>query len=294
MTIRKCVLIMGCTGAIGHVLLKKISLRSDLDVYGTARESEKLSEWFAPELVKRIYSNIDVHNIDSVLSVMNEIQPSTIINCIGIIKQILTGSDSIEAITINSLWPHRLAMLCKLRGVKMIHFSTDCVFSGNKGNYNESVIPDPVDLYGRSKCLGEVEYPHCVTLRKSIIGHELKGGYGLLEWFLSQEGRVRGFTNAMYSGITAHELVRVIVDYVLPNEGLRGIYHVSSSVISKYDLLHLIAKRYGKVIEIESCDDVRLDRSLDSDKFKDATGYRTPSWQEMIDQMYDDYEASSV
>lgn len=288
---RQHVLIMGCTGAVGHVLLAQLSLRDDLDVYGTVRVSEDLSKWFAPQVVKNIRGGVDAHDIDSVISVVNEIQPDVVINCIGIIKQVITKDDAFLAIMINALLPHRIATICKNVGARLIHLSTDCVFSGKDGNYNESMPADAVDLYGRSKCLGEVEYSNCVTLRKSVIGHELKGGHGLLEWFLAQEGWVKGFTNAIYSGVTAHELARVIGDYVLSNEKIEGIYHVSSSPISKYALLELIAKRYRKNIEIERYEGIRLNRSLDSTKFRNDTGYLPPSWEKMVDDMYNNFMA---
>jgi len=291
---RKRVLIMGCTGALGHTLMKQLFVRGDLDVYGTARASEGLKKWFAPQIVGKIRSSVDAYRMDTVISAVKEIRPDVVINCIGIIKQILTANDSIPALTINALLPHHIAKICNNVGARMIHLSTDCVFSGKGGNYNESASSDADDLYGRTKYLGEVDYSNCITLRKSVIGHELKGRYGLLEWFLAQEGRIKGFANVIYSGITAPELVRVIGDYVLKDDTLQGVYHVSASPISKYDLLKLIAKRYEKHIEIERYEDLKLDRSLDSSRFRKATGYKPPSWPEMIDQMFEGYRASSL
>ena len=149
------------------------------------------------------------------------------------------------------------------------------------------------NFYGRSKFLGEVDYPHCVTLRTSIIGHELKGKLGLIEWFLAQEGIVRGYSHVIYSGFPTIELTRIISDYILPNPELTGVYNISSNPVSKYELLKMVAERYGKHIEIKPCGDLRLDRSLDSSKFRGETGYIPPSWAEMIDKMYDDYKRSS-
>ncbi len=173
----------------------------------------------------------------------------------------------------------------------MIHISTDCVFDGKKGNYSDNDHANADDLYGRTKYLGEVTYPHCVTLRTSIIGHELKGRYGLIDWFLSQEGHTRGYTRALYSGFPTIELARIISDYVLPNESLSGTYHVSSDTISKYELLKKVAQKYGKKIDIEPFSDFVLDRSLDSSLFMEKTGYIPPSWSDLIDEMHNDYLA---
>jgi len=171
----------------------------------------------------------------------------------------------------------------------MIHISTDCVFSGKKGNYTEQDPSDAIDLYGRTKYLGEVYYPpHCITLRTSIIGRELKTRLGLIEWFLSQEGQIQGYKNAIYSGVTTHELARVIQNYVIPNEDLTGLYHVSSDPISKYDLLQIAKQAYGKSISIQPNTDFRIDRSLNSTKFREQANYSPPTWQEMIREMASD------
>ena len=181
-------------------------------------------------------------------------------------------------------------MICRSAGARMIHISTDCVFDGKKGNYTETDTSTADDLYGRSKFLGEVAYPpHCLTLRTSIIGHELKGKFGLIEWFLAQKGKVNGFTHAIYSGIPTVELAHIITDYILPNKDMNGVYHVSSDPISKYDLLKLVAKRYAKQIKIEPYNNFYQDRSLDSSAFRRIAGYTPPSWPELIDSMYQHY-----
>jgi dTDP-4-dehydrorhamnose reductase len=166
------------------------------------------------------------------------------------------------------------------------------VFDGKKGNYTEQDTSNAADLYGKTKYLGEVHYPHCVTLRTSIIGHELKGKYGLVEWFLAQEGRVRGFTNAIYSGFPTVEMARIMGEYVIPSESLSGLYHVSSEPISKYDLLKLVSEKYGKEIEIEPYDEFRQDRSLESAHFRNVSGYVPPSWSELVDRMHMNYMES--
>ena len=287
---KKKVLILGGSGMLGHMLFTQLSLQKNLDVYATARTSSGLSLWFSPDLVKKIRADVDADNFDTVIRAFASIQPDIVINCIGLIKQLPIASDPFSAITINSLLPHRISMICRSAGARMIHISTDCVFDGKKGNYTETDTSTADDLYGRSKFLGEVAYPpHCVTLRTSIIGHELKGKLGLIEWFLAQKGEVNGFTHAIYSGFPTVELAHIITDYILPNKDLSGVYHVSSDPISKYDLLSLVAKRYAKQIKIEPYDDFRQDRSLDSSLFRRLTGYMPPSWPELVDKMYQHY-----
>jgi dTDP-4-dehydrorhamnose reductase len=202
------------------------------------------------------------------------------------VKQLAEADDPLTALPINSMLPHRLARLCELAGARLVHISTDCVFSGAKGMYVESDFPDADDLYGRSKYLGEVDYPHAVTLRTSIIGHELDGARSLLCWFLAQGGPVRGFTKAVFSGLPTVELARVVRDFVLPHPELHGLYHVSAAPINKYDLLKLVAQAYGKDIEITPHDQLVIDRSLDSTRFKAATGYAPPSWPELVRTMH--------
>jgi dTDP-4-dehydrorhamnose reductase len=167
----------------------------------------------------------------------------------------------------------------------MIHISTDCVFSGKKGQYIESDQSDAEDLYGRTKFLGEVTYPHTITLRTSIIGRELKTRFGLIEWFLAQKGTIRGYKKAIYTGFTTDELSRIILNYVIPNTDLNGLYHVSSEPISKYDLLMLAKESFGKEVRILPDENFVSDRSLDSTRFREITGYRPPAWPIMIDEL---------
>lgn len=290
---QKKVLILGGTGMLGHVLFRQLHLQINLDVYATARTSSGLSLWFSPDLMKKIRADVDVYNFDTVIHVFASIQPDIVINCIGLIKQLPIANNPLSSITLNALLPHRISMICRSSDARMIHISTDCVFDGKKGNYTETDSSNANDLYGRSKFLGEVAYPpHCLTLRTSIIGHELKSKIGLIEWFLAQKGKINGFTHAIYSGFPTVELAHIITDYILPNKDLSGVYHVSSDPISKYDLLKLTAKRYRKQIKIEPYDDFCQDRSLDSSVFRRITGYTPPSWPELIDNMYQHYISS--
>lgn len=283
------VLILGGSGMLGHTLFRSLSENGNLDVFATVRSAKELFVWLPSDRMKKVRSNVDIHQIDSLVKVFAEVKPDLVVNCIGIIKQIPEAQDPVTTITANALLPHRIALLCGATGARMIHVSTDCVFDGEKGGYTESDFSNATDLYGRTKYLGEVDCPHCITLRTSIIGHELKGNYGLVEWFLRQEEKVRGFRKVIYSGFPTFELSRIISDYVIPNPKMKGLYNVSSNPISKYELLKLINVQYGKKIEIEPEDSFRLDRSLDSSIFRSLTGYNPPTWTELVRGMYKDY-----
>jgi len=279
------VLILGASGMLGNAALRLFSQSDGFSVAGTVRSSRAarlLPEALRPLLIE----GIDVEQFDSLARGIELARPNLVINCIGVVKQLAEADDPLTALPINAMLPHRLARLCSLAGARLVHVSTDCVFSGAKGRYLESDFPDADDLYGRSKYLGEVDYPHAVTLRTSIIGHELDGARSLLCWFLAQSGSVRGFTRAVFSGLPTVELARVIRDHVVPNPDLRGLYHVSAEPINKYDLLRLVAQVYGKPIEITPYDQFVIDRSLDSRRFQQASGYTPPAWPDLVRTMH--------
>jgi dTDP-4-dehydrorhamnose reductase len=286
---KQVVLIIGASGMLGHTLFFNLSKEESLDVFATVRNRDELAKRFPSEYLKRIISGIDTDNVDALVKVIAEIKPDVVINCVGIIKQLDESKDSLKSISVNALFPHRMATICAAAGSRFIQIGTDCVFDGSKGNYSEDDRSDAYDLYGKTKYLGEVDYPNCVTLRTSIIGHELKGKRSLVEWFLAQQGEVRGYANAIYSGFPTVEMARIISRYVIPNQDLSGLYHVSSEPISKLELLRLIVDRYNKEIDIVPFDDFYIDRSLDSTRFRAATGYVSPAWPELIDKMYQDF-----
>ena len=279
------VLVIGASGMIGSTIFQVIAENKDWSIYGTIR-SESAKQFFMPEIRENLLANIDVINHDSLINVFGKVCPDVVINCAGLTKHITGSNDPVNAIPINALMPHRLAELCKLLNARLIHISTDCVYSGKKGNYLESEPADSMDVYGQSKLLGEVDYPHAVTLRTSTIGHEFSTKHGLLEWFLSQEGECNGFLRAIFSGLPTIVLAQIIRDIVIPNNDLRGLYHVAGQPISKYDLLKLIAEVYGKSIKIIKDENFTIDRSLNSDKFKTATGYMPSAWPELIRLMH--------
>ena len=209
-----------------------------------------------------------------------------VVNCAGLTKHKPEVEDPLISIPINTLMPHRLAGLCKLVGARLIHISTDCVFSGEKGGYIENDFADARDVYGKSKALGEVHYPHTITLRTSTIGHELQSKYGLLDWFLSQEGRCKGYTRAIFSGLPTVVFAQIVRDVVIPHTELSGLYHVAAKPITKFDLLKLIADVYGKTIDMVPDDKLMIDRSLDAKRFQSATGYVAPEWPDLIKLMH--------
>jgi len=279
------ILVLGASGMLGNAMIRVLSEKADWQVHGTVR-SESSKRYFRPDIAGRLLSGVDVEQNDSLTQAFIRIRPDAVINCVGLVKQLADADDPLQAIPINSLLPHRLAKLCELSGARLVHMSTDCVFAGGKGGYRESDAADARDLYGRSKFLGETAYPHTVTLRTSIIGHELQSAHGLVGWFLSQQGRCNGYTKAIFSGLPTVALAQAVRDIVIPRTGLSGVYHVAAQPISKYDLLKLIAKVYGKTIEITPSDQLVIDRSLNADRFRDATGYVAPSWPELIELMH--------
>ncbi|MDY0744277.1 SDR family oxidoreductase [Paucibacter sp. R3-3] len=284
MNSRTHVLVIGASGMLGNAVLRLFAESDGYRVSGSARSAALLRK-LPVKLHSHIVTGVDVDNADSLARLFAVTRPDVVVNCVGLIKQLAEADDPLAAIPINALLPHRLARLCEVAGARLVHMSTDCVFSGKAGNYRESATPDATDLYGRSKLMGEVDYPHAVTLRTSIIGHELDSANGLVGWFLSQTGGVKGFTRAIFSGLPTVELARVIRDHVLPRPELRGLYHVSATPIDKHALLTLVAKAYDRDTPITPDDRLVIDRSLDSSRFREATGYQPPNWPELVRRM---------
>ncbi|WP_042955837.1 SDR family oxidoreductase [Pseudomonas sp. G5(2012)] len=280
------ILVLGATGMLGSMMYKQLFADERYDVWGTTRSPSALTSFSEAERTN-LLSNVDVLDSDQLISVFSKIRPDAVINCVGLIKQLSTAKDPMSVLPINSLLPHRLAKLCELCSSRLIQISTDCVFSGRKGMYVESDISDAEDIYGKSKYLGEVvDSKSVVTLRTSIIGHELNSTYSLVDWFLSQSESVKGFAKAIFSGLPTVELARVVREFVLPNVELSGLYQVAANPIDKFSLLSLISSAYEKKIEIVRDENLIIDRSLDPSKFQAATGYVAPSWAELIDYMY--------
>lgn len=280
------VLVLGVTGMLGNAVFKVFDNDDNHEVWGTLRSASALKS-FSQASLDRLITGVDVLDAQALIAVFERVRPEVVINCVGLIKQLADAKDPLTALPINSLLPHQLSRLCALANARLIQVSTDCVFSGRQGHYLESDTSDAEDLYGKSKYIGELhDAPHAITLRTSIIGHELSSSQSLVDWFLSQEGAVRGFSKAIFSGLPTVELARVMKDYVLPRPALSGLYHVAAQPISKLDLLQIVAAQYGKDITIVPDDKLVIDRSLEGGRFREATGYEAPAWPDLIRIMW--------
>ena len=279
------VLVFGASGMIGSAMFRVLSAKKGWQVWGTLRSADR-KRFFSGKQQDKLVSGVDVEKHDALVRIFARVKPDVVVNCIGLTKHYKEAEDPQMALPLNALLPHRMADLCAVAGARLIHVSTDCVFAGTKGNYAEADAPDAVDVYGKSKHLGEVDYPHAITLRTSTIGHELQSAYGLLEWFLSQQGSCKGFNRAIFSGLPNTEFARVVRDVMIPRPDLHGLYHVGADPVGKYELLKLIARVYGKQIEIVRDDEFSIDRSLNSRRFNQATGYKAAAWPELIQAMH--------
>jgi dTDP-4-dehydrorhamnose reductase len=280
------ILILGSTGLLGSALLKYFSKKNNFKCYGGIR---KKSDTIKLKNIKNIkLYKINYKKKRDIIKVFNQIKPDLIVNCIGVIKQLVQKKKVSEILRVNSVLPHYFAQIVNLqKKIRLIHFSTDCVFSGTKGKYRETDLPDAQDIYGRSKLLGELSYPNTLTLRTSVIGHELQTKYSLLNWFLDQKKSVKGYKNAIFSGLTSLEIAKVLDKFIIPNKNLEGLYHLSGKKISKYDLLNLIKKVYKKDIKININKNVKINRSLNSNSLQQITGYKPSGWNKIIKEMFE-------
>lgn len=279
------VLVLGASGMIGGTMVRILAHKTNWEVIGSLRTVDKRD--ILARLGPKWIFGINLAEPDHLIRLFREIHPDVVVNCAGLTKHLPSGNDPVPALTMNALLPHRLAELCGISHARLIHISTDCVFSGKKGNYSEDDPADATDIYGKTKHLGEVMGTEHVTLRTSTIGHETGTRFGLLEWFLAQR-RCKGYSKAIFSGLPTIEFAKVVRDMVIPNTSLVGLYNVGARPIDKNSLLHQIAKIYSKQIDIELDDQVNIDRSLNSNKFSTATGYCAPDWSEMIEAMHQD------
>lgn len=283
------VLVLGGDGMLGHRLLKQ--LRPGHEVRATLRQDAAAYAGYGLFPPESSYFGVDVRSLERLAEVFADFRPQAVVNAVGIVKQRASAHDAIPSLEINSLLPHRLSVLCRAAGARLVHLSTDCVFSGRDGMYRDGDPADAQDLYGRTKYLGEVGDPGCITLRTSIIGTELSRRTGLVEWFLAQTGTIRGFRRAVFSGFTTAELSRVIRMLLERHPHASGVYHASSDPIRKHDLLVGLRDRLGRDVEIVPDDDFHCDRSLDSSRFRAEFGYTPPSWDAMLDELAADIKA---
>ena len=272
---------------LGHKLAQ--ILRNKCDVWTTIRGNFQNYEKFKIFDPQKTISGLDISDVKILESEVEKIKPDVIINAVGIIKQIKDSKDVIKTLNVNSIFPHLLAGIAQKYDSRLICISTDCVFKGEKGNYTEEEPADAYDLYGKSKNLGEIVGENCLTLRTSIIGRELQTSNSLVEWFLSNKNKkVRGFVNAVYSGFPTVYMAEIIYKLIVNFRDLSGLYHISSEPINKFDLLRLIKEAYNIEIEIEPYEDFKIDRSLDSAKFRNETGFDPPAWERLVEMMADD------
>lgn len=278
------ILILGGDGMLGHRLLMHLQDRHETKV--TLRRELAAYERYGLFTLENSYWGVEAKDTERLLEVVADFRPEAVVNAVGIVKQRGAAKEAIPSLEINALLPHRLALLCRAAGARLIHLSTDCVFSGRKGNYTEDDVPDAEDLYGRTKLLGEVADAGCITLRTSIIGLELSRRTGLIEWFLAQRGEIRGFTKAIYTGLTTAEMSHVIERVLVKHPHLSGVWQVASEPINKYDLLVRFSEVLGRDdVRIVPDDTVRIDRSLLPVAFEKATGYSAPGWNEMLKEL---------
>jgi len=281
------ILILGVTGMLGNAFFKQLSKEKYYQVYGTLRNASG-RQFFQKNQHSQLLINVDILDQDSLVAVFEHIRPDIVINCVGIIKQLENANSPLNVLPINSMLPHRLDHLCSLAGVRLVHFSSDCVFSGKKGMYKEQDLSDAQDLYGKSKFIGEInDSQNSITLRTSIIGHELGSNHSLVDWFLSQKSPVKGYSKAVFSGLPSVEMARIVNKYIIPKPELSGVYHVSAVAIDKLSLLKIVAKEYKKDIEIIPDEQLCIDRSLDSTLFRQKTGYAPAEWSELVKMMYE-------
>lgn len=280
------ILVLGAGGMLGNAVFRYFATRTGYDTVGIVR-SMRSARLLPTDVQDRLALGGDVEDVDALVRIFDRHRPTMVINCVGLVKQLNDAKNPLAAIPINSVLPHRLAQLCSLAGARLVHLSTDCVFAGDKGMYTEDDLPDARDVYGRTKLLGEVDYPYALTLRTSIIGHELSSAHSLICWFLAQQGATLGFSRAIFSGFPTVEIARIIDEYVLPRPDLHGLYHLSAAPIDKFALLKLVAEIYGKDIRIDEDPALVIDRSLDSTRFREATGFTPDDWPTLIRRMHD-------
>jgi dTDP-4-dehydrorhamnose reductase len=277
------ILILGGSGMLGHALLQAFAPRHDVRV----TLHHPLQHYRQLHLFSdaNAFGGVDMCVPEALAPALIQFRPQAVINCVGLVKQHSDATDVLANLEINAAAPHRIADLCHDAGARVIHVSTDCVFSGRKGMYTEADNPDAEDVYGRAKLLGELDAPHCLTLRTSFVGRELAGKHGLLEWFLAQSGTIKGFRRAVFSGFTTLELSRIIDMLLTKFPEASGLYHVSSAPIDKYSLLKLFQERFRRPLTIEADDSMVIDRSLDSSRFRHDFHYRPAEWPAMVQEL---------
>jgi len=284
------VLVLGGDGMLGHKVFQVFNEEHETHAsFLTHGHYVSAFPTYRDVPASRIHLGVNALDNASLEQLVTDVRPDVVVNCIGLIKQLEEASDYVLAIRMNSLLPHSLAGICSAGGARLVHVSTDCVFSGNKGNYTEEDPSDVMDLYGKSKSLGEVDYSPHLTMRTSIIGREWVRSTALLEWFLSQKGKsVKGYKNAVYTGFSTEAIAGLIRKTVVERPDVTGLWHVSSDPVTKLELLLKLKEAWTLDVEILPYDDPPCDRSLDSSRFFRETGFDRPSWESMINGLVND------
>jgi dTDP-4-dehydrorhamnose reductase len=288
------ILVLGASGMIGHRMWATLS--QNHEVFGTLRRTELGPLAQIPGIPKDLaLFGVDAYAMPTVEKALDIVRPQVVLNCIGIVKQLKDSQNYLKSLTLNTLFPHQLAMTCAARDVRMIQFSSDCVFDGLKGQYIENDFPNATDLYGRSKALGEVGHlKNVLTMRTSSIGREVFPHGGLLEWFLSNQGKaITGYSKAIYSGFPTHRLAKIISDHLLPKPELHGILHIASLPVDKLTLLLMIKEHFNLKIDIGENNTVLVERSLNCDLFQKAAHYKPLAWKDMLTDLEVDFETYS-
>jgi dTDP-4-dehydrorhamnose reductase len=286
------VLVLGATGMLGHKITEVLSTEPEIDLHATVRGAEAPKH--GREATVTYHTGVHVSSSTApLIAILARLAPDVVVNAIGAIKQ-KNLSDSVdETFFLNGTLPHALALLNPNRAGRVIHFSTDCVFVGDRGNYTEADTPDAEDLYGRSKACGEMHYGRHLTIRTSIVGFELTGHLGLLGWLFRQApgSSIRGYANAIFSGLPTVSLSRTVRDVIVGGKEINGLFHVASEPITKYDLLRRVSVRFSLGHQFTADETVKINRSLNDTAFRTRTETNTPNWDDLIEELHQDFFA---
>ncbi|OAA28754.1 dTDP-4-dehydrorhamnose reductase [Frankia sp. EI5c] len=275
------VLVLGGDGMLGGELVRR--LVRDHDVTATVRTAVPPS----PPPADRVLCGVDVRHPDRLVEAFAVARPDAVVNAVGLVPRRIEEDGAPAAIEVNALFPHRLARLCAAARARLVHVSSDRVFSGRLGEYHEADVPDPVDLHGMTKLLGELGEPGTLTLRTAVIGLETSAApTGLIERFLAASGSVPGQRRVVSSGVTAAEFARFVHLALVGHPDLTGIWHLAAEPITSFDLLTMLAARLGRRdLEIVPHDDEVCNRVLTARRLWSVTGYRPPAWPVMVDEL---------
>ena len=280
------ILILGGDGMIGHKMTQVLSSQNH-EIVISVREKRDLTLKSVSSKPKVFFNDFLKDNI---LDFLVKVNPDVIINAIGVTIRRGSTKNISETIYLNSLFPHQLSNWALAFKKRLIHFSTDCVFSGSEGSYLEDTTPNALDYYGKTKGLGEINSKSSLTIRSSMIGPELFNKTELFEWIINnKEKEINGFSRVMYSGVTTVYMARLLADLIDNHKNLNGIYNVASKPISKFELLHLINDNFDLGLIINDDKTVISNKTLNASKIEKEIGLQPPSWDELIFELKKDY-----